>query len=279
MAAEASTQREMQEKSIKARKTELYVNGEADSLEGPRKTFRQVLKETPATPLSKNVKLMLWGSAAPVVLLFLGALLAGNSSSRAKAPEGLIVPDRARQTADAAAKADLARLRDNPPPAPAAEVKPEEPKPDAAAKPEGSQEDKDKPKPQNPKKTGKGGKGKGGKGKSTPKPKEDTAVAKTDEAPKADEGARNDEPKPTPKPDSSASRSRSKPEPEPEPTPASKSASTTANNDEPKGDTTSAASSAPKKSLFKKKKPPVFSYPKRDGADKKAEPGSSPGMR
>ena len=62
MATEGSQQRELQEKSIKARKHELFV-GEADDV-GPRKTFRQVLSETPAAPMTKNVKMILLGVIA-----------------------------------------------------------------------------------------------------------------------------------------------------------------------------------------------------------------------
>jgi len=216
--------------------------------------------------------MMLWGSAAPVVLLFLAALMVGNKSSRAKPPEELIVPDRAKQTANAAAKTELAHRTGDTASVPAAEVKPEEPKPDAAANAEKSSEEKAKEKAKDKKK----------KGPRKPK-KDETTVAKTDDTPKTDEGARNGEPKPNSDSSTStaASTSREKPEPASTSTPAP---TTAANNEEPKDNTTSAAlapSQAPKKSLFKKKKPPVFSYPKREGMEKKAEPGpgAGPGTR
>src|SRR4051794_17529194 len=92
MATETSTsnQREKQEQSIKARKTELFVSDEPVAT-GPRKSLREYLRETPATPLSKNTKLMLWGSAAPVLLLFLGAVATGKGRD-IKTPTNMVVP-------------------------------------------------------------------------------------------------------------------------------------------------------------------------------------------
>src|SRR4051794_32744722 len=225
MAAEGTTQREMQEKSIKARKNELFVNGEVDPPAEPRQTFHQCLKETPAAPLSKNVKLMLWGSAAPVVLLFLGSLLAVNksSSSQAKAPEGLIVPDRAKQAATAAAKTEIARQSD----APATKRKPEEPKPKAAAKTENPPEEK--PKPKNNKDKDKG------KGKDKAKPKtDDASIAKTDDASKGEDPSKTAESKanPNPKPNPNPDASTSKPETTSTSKPESTKPETTAGNDE-----------------------------------------------
>ena len=81
MAGEASAQREKQDQSIKARKNELFVEEQALQT-GPRKKLRDYLKDTPAAPLSKNVKLSLWGSAVPVVLLFVAALLSRQSLGR-----------------------------------------------------------------------------------------------------------------------------------------------------------------------------------------------------
>jgi hypothetical protein len=161
MATDASNQRELQEKSIKARKRELFV-GEADEPTGPRKTFRQVLSETPAAPLSKNVKLILWGSAAPVALLFIAALLVpSKSAAKAKAPEillpinqSLVKPNEvAKQTSDQS-------------PTPA-DVKPEG---EAKATPAEEKKEPAKPKKKTtPKK------------KAKPKPTEDPALAKADE--------------------------------------------------------------------------------------------------
>src|SRR4051794_3266021 len=92
MATETSTsnQREKQEQSIKARKKELFVSDEPVST-GPRKSLREYLRETPAAPLSKNTKLMLWGSAAPVLLLFLGAVVTGKGRD-IKTPTSMVVP-------------------------------------------------------------------------------------------------------------------------------------------------------------------------------------------
>jgi hypothetical protein len=163
MASEASAQREKQEQSIKARKNELFVEEEVQT--GPRKKMRDYLKETPAAPLSKNVKLMLWGSAAPVVLLFVAALLVPRRS-QFKPPEESVVPVHQ-------VKPTLASRSDNRPPAvagPAANA----PGPNAAAKSDKPAQDKAKAK--KPK-----GKSKP-KAKPKPKPKDDeTNVAQNAE--------------------------------------------------------------------------------------------------
>src|SRR3954470_3974160 len=92
MATETTTSnnRENQEQSIKARKKELFVSDEPVAT-GPRKSLREYLRETPATPLSKNTKLMLWGSAAPVLLLFLGAVATGKGRD-IKTPTTTVLP-------------------------------------------------------------------------------------------------------------------------------------------------------------------------------------------
>lgn len=62
-----------QEQSIKARKHQLF---EADSVDvGPRATFREVLRRTPADPLSTPVKAILWAIGIVVLLLLVGALI------------------------------------------------------------------------------------------------------------------------------------------------------------------------------------------------------------
>jgi hypothetical protein len=155
MIREASAQREKQEQSIKARKNELFVEEEVEQ-SGPRKRLRDYVKETPAAPLSKNVKLMLWGSAAPVVLLFVAALLARRSHF--KAPEEMVIP--VRQSAPAYAIQSGAK-----PPAVAAS-KSEGP----GAKANPSKPPQDKAKAKSKKKTQK-----------KTKPKDETAVAQNSE--------------------------------------------------------------------------------------------------
>jgi hypothetical protein len=168
MGREASAaQREKQEQSIKARKSELFLEEEVVE-SGPRKRLRDYVKETPAAPLSKNVKLMLWGSAAPVVLLFVVALLARKSHF--KPPEEFVPVHPTTPVAS--------RSGDKLPVVGA--TKSEGPGPTA----DSSKPPQDKAKAQ--------GKGKGkGKGKSKAKPKDETAVAQNTEG----DSATSDKPK------------------------------------------------------------------------------------
>jgi len=250
MATEASTQRETQEQSIKARKHELFVEEKLDN-DGPKKRFREYVRETPAAPMSRNVKLILWGSAAPVVVLFIASLFSKGSS--AKPPDYSVVGGTHKPApAPVLAKASPAR-KDHPSPE-ATGPKEETPKAEGDSKPP---EEQPKPKANKKNKNKK-------KKPADEAPK--TEVAKNDEAPKkdetpndakvtkADESSRSGEPGKKPKPDSTA-------------------------NAEGKGKGTS-TSPAPapepekrKVSVFKKKKPPVFTYPKKttDG-EKKGEP-------
>jgi hypothetical protein len=157
MIREASAQREKQEQSIKARKNELFVEEEVEQ-SGPRKRLRDYVKETPAAPLSKNVKLMLWGSAAPVVFLFVAALL--GRRSHFKAPEEMVIP--VRQSAPAYAiqsgsKPPAVGVSKSEGPGPAAKANPSKPPQDKA---------KSKSKKKTQKKT---------------KPKDETAVAQNTE--------------------------------------------------------------------------------------------------
>src|SRR3954449_9375731 len=136
MATETSTsnQREKQEQSIKARKKELFVPDEPVAT-GPRKSLREYLRETPAAPLSKNTKLMLWGSAAPVLLLFLGAVATGKGRD-IKTPACMVVPPSPVNPL-------AVKTNDVPPPA-AQEV--DKSKVDDKAKDQAPQEEKPKPK-------------------------------------------------------------------------------------------------------------------------------------
>jgi hypothetical protein len=172
MATDASNQRELQEKSIKARKRELFV-GESEEQTGPRKSFRQVLSETPAAPLSKNVKIILWGSAAPVALLFIAALLVpSKSAAKAKAPELLLPINQSLVKPK-----EIAKQSSDQSPTPA-DVKPE-----GGAKPETPAEEKKEPAKPKKKTTTK---------KKTPaKPKEEPALAKSDEGSNPDDATKS----------------------------------------------------------------------------------------
>jgi hypothetical protein len=249
MATEASAQREKQEQSIKARKSELFVEEKHDQ-DGPRKKFRDYLRETPATPLSKNVKLMLWGSAAPVVLLFLGALLTSKGST-AKPPSETVLPPTPTRS--------VAVVRnDEPPPKPAAAPAEEKPKENVAAKP---REEKPKPKDKDKKKP---------KDKDKKKPAGDASpsgekVGGPDKPTKDDKNSKGGEK------DAMAKKDKDKADPKAKP-------------DSKDKDTTPSPSLEKKRSrIFKPKKAYNPVYPKREPVKKddtgdaaKAKPGTAP---
>ena len=62
-----------QEQSIKARKHQLFESDERRTLSGPRQSFRDCLRETPATPLSSPIKAILWTVGVVVILLLIAA--------------------------------------------------------------------------------------------------------------------------------------------------------------------------------------------------------------
>jgi len=243
MATETSTQRKSQEQSIKARKKELYFEEEyVDS--GPRKTFREYLRETPATPLSKHVKLMLWGSAAPVLLLFLGALLTIKGSI-AKPPERSVLPP-------SPPKLEVVRRNDEPPPKEAIAPKEEKPKEEAQKKEKTPDEEKPK-KPKKPKKP------------TDEARKSGKSDAKTDKPEKDENGSKPKAGEPEKKMPNPASSTEEKEKGKSKSDLKSKPADT-------------APSPEPEKSkrprLFPKRKAPVFTYPKREG-EKKDEKSDS----
>ena len=74
--------------SIKARKQQLYDDPADAAPTGPRRSFAEVLKATPAAPLSGGTKASLWAVGVLVALL-LGAALVKSSRPRVKAaPKG-----------------------------------------------------------------------------------------------------------------------------------------------------------------------------------------------
>jgi hypothetical protein len=76
MAPDSPHQR-TQEQSIKARKHQLFEDDEPLDA-GPRRSFRECLRETPAEPLSTPVKALLWTLGVIVVLLLVAALLTAS---------------------------------------------------------------------------------------------------------------------------------------------------------------------------------------------------------
>jgi hypothetical protein len=94
MAPEMQPHRETQEQSIKARKTELFEEESRDGEGGPVRPFRAYLETTPAAPLSLGVKASLWSAGVLVGLLFVAGAAGGKT--RAKVPEGLVLPVNAR---------------------------------------------------------------------------------------------------------------------------------------------------------------------------------------
>jgi len=250
MATETSTsnQREKQEQSIKARKKELFVTDEPVAT-GPRKTLREYLRETPAAPLSKNTKLMLWGSAAPVLLLFLSAVATGKGRD-IKTPTSMVVPP-------SPVKPLAVKHNDEPPPAAQdAVAKDGKPKAEEPTKDQPPKEEKPKAKSKKPKKPKKPASGDKPSSTGDPGAKTDTA-AKDEKDPKAGASEKmTNQANATP---NDAGKDKNKPE---------SRAKAADSNDSPTAE-------KPKKSLlFKKRRPPVFTYPKREGEkkDEKADP-------
>jgi hypothetical protein len=82
-----------QEQSIKARKHQLFEADEpmgADA-SGPRKSFQECLRTTPAEPLSTTMKAMLWTVGSVVILLLILALAtAGPRKPKPKPVSGFV---------------------------------------------------------------------------------------------------------------------------------------------------------------------------------------------
>jgi hypothetical protein len=243
MAPEASTQHELQEQSIKARKKELFVE---DVATGPRKAFREYLSETPSAPLSKNVKLILWGSAAPVVLLFLGSVVTAKGSAP-KAPQGTVLAPVAPEP-QASPILPLTSTRP-----PEAAIASSRPTPVDAAREKPAEE------PNKPKKPTDG----------------KSSVANASDQPGTPGQGTKDDPKGA----SASQTAKDKADPNDKPGTGKDAA------DPKAGAADSTSSPSPEKAkrapLFKKKKAPVFTYPKREGEKKddkgdpsKAKPGS-----
>lgn len=85
-----------QEQSIKARKRDLF-DADAPDVDdsGPRRSFQDCLKATPADPLSALVKAALWVVGTVVILLLVAALATGGKKKPRPRPEIGFVPAQA----------------------------------------------------------------------------------------------------------------------------------------------------------------------------------------
>ncbi len=83
-----------QEQSIKARKHQLFeVDEPLGGSSGPRQSFQEYLRTTPADPLSTTAKAILWIVGAIVILLLIVALAtSGPKKPRPKPVSGLVLP-------------------------------------------------------------------------------------------------------------------------------------------------------------------------------------------
>jgi hypothetical protein len=80
-----------QEQSIKARKHELFEADEPDGSTGPRRSFQECLRTTPADPLSTLLKALLWTVGTIVILLLIAALVtSGTKKPRPKPMRGFV---------------------------------------------------------------------------------------------------------------------------------------------------------------------------------------------
>ncbi len=82
-----------QEQSIKARKRDLF-DADTPSVDesGPRRSFQDCLKATPADPLSALVKAALWVVGTVVILLLVAALATGGKKKPRPRPDIGFVP-------------------------------------------------------------------------------------------------------------------------------------------------------------------------------------------
>jgi hypothetical protein len=120
MAPEMQTQRETQEQSIKARKSELFEEEAREVEGGPMRPFRAYLETTPAAPLSLGIKASLWSTGVVVGILFVAGVAGGKT--RAKVPEGLVVPVNVQSSKIASLQSTIA------PKIPVPSIKEEKPK-------------------------------------------------------------------------------------------------------------------------------------------------------
>ncbi|WP_435016371.1 hypothetical protein TA3x_003937 [Tundrisphaera sp. TA3] len=80
-----------QEQSIKARKHQLFEDDDVVS-SGPSLPFPELLKVTPAEPLSPAIKALLWVVGSLVVLMLLAALLTSGGRKKPKKAGASVAP-------------------------------------------------------------------------------------------------------------------------------------------------------------------------------------------
>jgi hypothetical protein len=82
-----------QEQSIKARKHQLFeVDEPLDGQLGPRRSFQECLRTTPADPLSTPLKALLWTIGTIVILLLIAALATGGAKKPRPKPVSNLAP-------------------------------------------------------------------------------------------------------------------------------------------------------------------------------------------
>ena len=87
---------ETQEQSIKARKRQLYEADEPVVGDGgPRKSFQEYLRTTPADPLSTPLKALFWTLGTIVIVLLAIALATGGPKKPKPKPVSGFVPSPA----------------------------------------------------------------------------------------------------------------------------------------------------------------------------------------
>jgi hypothetical protein len=85
-----------QEQSIKARKHELFEADEPlDGSNGPRRSFQECLRTTPADPLPTLLKGLLWTIGTIVILILIVALATGGHKKPRPKPVSGFVPSSA----------------------------------------------------------------------------------------------------------------------------------------------------------------------------------------
>ena len=82
-----------QEQSIKARKHQLFESDERSGEHGPRQSFADLLRATPADPLAPGLRAALWVVGTLVILLLLAAFLkVGTRKSQPRTPPAASSP-------------------------------------------------------------------------------------------------------------------------------------------------------------------------------------------
>ena len=90
-----------QEQSIKARKHQLFEVDERPTLAtGPRRSFQDCLRQTPAEPLSTPLKALLWTVGTIVILLLALALATGGQKKPKSMSPNALAPSKALRMAE-----------------------------------------------------------------------------------------------------------------------------------------------------------------------------------